>query len=186
MSDRAGGRDASESAFQALGDAVEAGLTPLVADALDLVAGVALDADRVTVAARLQAASRRLRSEMGSVPSPLAALLCGDEAAVAERLDADELAEAQREGSALSTAQAVSYATRTRGRRTRPSSGWASLTPTELEVVSLAAAGLGNRAIGGKLLITEGTVRTHLRHIFAKLDLRSRSELAAAAARRGM
>jgi DNA-binding CsgD family transcriptional regulator len=50
----------------------------------------------------------------------------------------------------------------------------------------LAAAGLGIRAIGVKLLITEGTVRTHLRHIFAKLDLRSRSELAAAAARRGM
>ena len=187
MSDRAQGRDASEPAFRALGDAIEAGLIPLVADALDLVAGVALDADRATVAARLHAASGRLRSEMGCVPSPVAALLRGrDEPAVGQRLDADELARARRQGGALSTAQAVSYATRSRGRRTRPSSGWSSLTPTELEVVTLAAAGLGNRAIGSQLLITEGTVRTHLRHVFAKLDVRSRSELAGAAARRGL
>jgi DNA-binding CsgD family transcriptional regulator len=50
----------------------------------------------------------------------------------------------------------------------------------------LAVAGLGAAAIGGQLLITEGTVRTHLRHVFAKLDMRSRSELAAAATGRGM
>jgi predicted ATPase/DNA-binding CsgD family transcriptional regulator len=179
------GQDASDDAYRALTAAAGAGLRPMVPDALDLIAGLALDVGRIVVAARLHAASQRLRGELGCVLSPLAALVREkDVPAVAVRLDAGELAAAHREGAALTTAQAISYATRSRGRRARPSSGWASLTPTELDVVSLAAAGLGNRAIGGQLLITEGTVRTHLRHVFAKLAVRTRAELAAAAARR--
>jgi predicted ATPase/DNA-binding CsgD family transcriptional regulator len=179
------GQDASEDAYRALAEAGEAGLRPLVPDALDLIAGLALDGGRVVVAARLHAASRRLRGEMGCVVSPLAALVRGkDEPAVAGRLGAAELAVAHEQGAALTSEGAIAYATRSRGRRARPSSGWASLTPTELDVVKLAAAGLGNRAIGGQLLITEGTVRTHLRHVFTKLGMRTRAELAAAAARR--
>jgi len=179
------GHDASEDAYRALTDAAAAGLRPLVPDALDLIAGLALDGGRLVVAARLHAASRRLREEMGCVPSPLAALLRGrDEPALAARLGAAELAVAIEQGAALTSEGAIAYATRSRGRRARPSSGWASLTPTESDVVKLAAAGLGNRAIGGQLLITEGTVRTHLRHVFAKLGVRTRAELAAAAARR--
>jgi hypothetical protein len=136
------GQDASEDAYRALTDATRAGLRPLVPDALDLIAGLALDGGRIVVAARLHAASHRLRGELGCVLSPLAALMREkDEPAVAGRLEAVDLAAAHREGAALTTAQAVSYATRSRGRRTRPSSGWASLTPTELDVVNLAAAG---------------------------------------------
>jgi len=178
------GHDASEDAYRALAEAGAAELRPLVPDALDLIAGLALDGGRVVVAARLHAASRRLRGEMGCVVSPLATLVRGrDEPAVAGRLGAAELAVAHEQGAALSAPEAIAYATRARGRRARPSSGWASLTPTELDVVKLAAAGLGNRAIGGQLLITEGTVRTHLRHVFTKLGMRTRAELAAAAAR---
>jgi len=40
---------------------------------------------------------------------------------------------------------------RSRGRRDRPRSGWASLTPTEREVATLTAAGLTNRDIGAQL-----------------------------------
>lgn len=50
--------------------------------------------------------------------------------------------------------------------------------------MALAARGLRNQAIADQLLIGTGTVRAHLRRIFTKLDIGSRSELAAAAVRR--
>jgi DNA-binding NarL/FixJ family response regulator len=59
------------------------------------------------------------------------------------------------------------------------------LTPTELEVVRHIAAGLANREIGERMFISTGTVKVHLSHIFPKLDMSSRSQLAAEAARRG-
>jgi DNA-binding CsgD family transcriptional regulator len=108
-----------------------------------------------------------------------------DEQAVARLLDPGRLDSAHHEGARLDTTSAVRYALRSRGSRTRPRSGWASLTPTEIEVVGLVALGLGNREIGARLLIAEGTVRTHLRSVFGKLGLHSRTGLAAEAVRRG-
>jgi len=49
----------------------------------------------------------------------------------------------------------------------------------------LAAQGLTNPEIGKRLFIGRGTVKTHLSHVFAKLNVSSRAELAAAASRRG-
>ncbi len=68
-----------------------------------------------------------------------------------------------------------------RGARRRPSTGWASLTPTELEVVRLATQGLTNVEIGRRLFISRRTVETHLSHVFRKLDVSSRVQLAALA-----
>jgi DNA-binding CsgD family transcriptional regulator len=113
---------------------------------------------------------------MGAVVSPLVRIL---EVRV---LDGTGRAE----GASLGWEAAVAYAGRTRGRRSRPRAGWESLTPTEREVVALAAQGLSNGAIGTQLLITAGTVRTHLRSVFGKLGVANRAELAAVAARRGM
>ena len=79
---------------------------------------------------------------------------------------------------------AVGYARRARGERKRPAFGWEALTPTELAVARLAAEGLTNPAIGERLFVSRGTVKTHLEHVYAKLGLRNRAELAAAAARR--
>jgi DNA-binding CsgD family transcriptional regulator len=90
------------------------------------------------------------------------------------------------EGCALDVEAAVAYARRARGERKRPAFGWDSLTPTELNVVRLITAGLTNPAIGERLFISRGTVKTHLEHIYAKLSLRGRAELAATAARRGL
>jgi DNA-binding CsgD family transcriptional regulator len=90
------------------------------------------------------------------------------------------------EGQALAVDDAVAYASRARGERKRPSTGWDSLTPTEVEVVRLAARGLTNPAIGEQLFISAGTVKTHLSHVFAKLGIANRSELAAQAVRRGL
>jgi DNA-binding CsgD family transcriptional regulator len=78
----------------------------------------------------------------------------------------------------------VAYATRSRGPRGRPSAGWASLTPTELEVVALVAEGLTNPQIARRMFISRTTVKTHLSHIFTKLRVTRRAELAALAARR--
>jgi DNA-binding CsgD family transcriptional regulator len=80
--------------------------------------------------------------------------------------------------------EAVALVRRTRGTRSRPSSGWASLTPTELQVVRLAVEGLSNPAIADRLFIGRGTVKTHLSHVYAKLGVANRTELASFAAPR--
>ncbi len=59
-------------------------------------------------------------------------------------------------------------------------SGLGALTPAEHRVAQLAARGHGNRAIAERLYVTQRTVETHLTHAFAKLDITSRAELAAA------
>jgi DNA-binding CsgD family transcriptional regulator len=60
----------------------------------------------------------------------------------------------------------------------RPVTGWASLTPAERRVGELAASGLTNREIADRLRVSAHTVNTHLDHVFAKLSIRSRVELA--------
>jgi DNA-binding CsgD family transcriptional regulator len=85
-------------------------------------------------------------------------------------------------GQGLSLDEAVAYAARKGGGRKRPAAGWASLTPAELEVVRLAGEGLRNDAIARRLFIAPGTVKVHLSHIFAKLGIATRAELAAQAA----
>ena len=93
---------------------------------------------------------------------------------------------AAAEGARLALDQGVEYARRARGRRGRPATGWSSLTPTELEVVRLVAEGLTNPQIGARLFMSRGTVKTHLSHVFTKLDTANRTELAAAAIDRGL
>lgn len=70
-----------------------------------------------------------------------------------------------------------------RGARKRPQFGWASLTPTERTVSDLVAEGLSNPQIGERLFVSRRTVQTHLAHVFAKLQMSSRTELAAAVTR---
>ncbi|TKK76076.1 hypothetical protein FDA38_27010 [Kribbella jiaozuonensis] len=59
----------------------------------------------------------------------------------------------------------------------QPAFGWASMTAAELRVARLAATGLTNRAIADELNVSPHTVESHLRHVFRKLDIRSRVEL---------
>ena len=61
-----------------------------------------------------------------------------------------------------------------------------TLSAREIEVLQRIAAGKSNKEIGAELFISEGTVKTHVKSIFAKLDVVSRTEAVAAATRRGL
>ncbi len=75
-------------------------------------------------------------------------------------------------------------------RRRRPaprsdeSSGWASLTAAEARIAGLVAEGLSNPEIAARLFISRHTVESHLKHIYAKLRIGSRVQLATLAIER--
>ena len=87
------------------------------------------------------------------------------------------------DGAALSPEEAIAYAQRGRGERKRPTTGWGSLTPTELDVVRLVGEGLPNKDIATRLFVSPRTIQSHLRHVYNKLNMSSRVQLAQEAAR---
>jgi DNA-binding CsgD family transcriptional regulator len=81
-------------------------------------------------------------------------------------------------GEALSMRHAISYATRGRGARRRPRTGWGSLTQMERAVVAQAIQGLSNAEIAKQLFISPHTAAWHLSQVYAKLGISSRTQLA--------
>ncbi|MER7466023.1 LuxR C-terminal-related transcriptional regulator [Streptomyces sp. NPDC097981] len=71
-----------------------------------------------------------------------------------------------------------------RSARRRPANGWEALTPAELKVALLVAQGCSNPEIARALFLSARTVQTHVSHILAKLQVRSRAAVAAQAAAR--
>ena len=59
-------------------------------------------------------------------------------------------------------------------------------TMREIEVLQLVADGLVNREIGQRLFLSEETVKSHVRHLLAKLQARSRAHAVAVGYRRGL
>jgi DNA-binding CsgD family transcriptional regulator len=57
-------------------------------------------------------------------------------------------------------------------------SGWAAMTGSEVVVARLVAHGLTNREVAERLFVSPHTVNSHLRHVFGKLGINSRVELA--------
>jgi len=180
-------QQAESLAHEALSFGREAGDQIGVVDALELLARLVAEQNSPREAARLWAAAASMRAELGYRRFPVEQ---GPyEAAVAgtkEALGPEEFAAAWAEGAKLSAEEAIAYAARGRGERKRPGTGWASLTPSELEVVRLVGQHLSNPEIAARLFVSRATVKTHLVHIFGKLGVGSRSELAAEAVRRGM
>ena len=104
-------------------------------------------------------------------------------AALRDATGQKEFDAAWTDGAALSTVEAIAYAQRGRDERKRPSTGWGSLTPTERDVVRLVSEGLGKKDIATRLFISPRTVETHLTHVYSKLGLSSRVQLAQEAIR---
>lgn len=170
---------ALQRCHEALALAVEHDLRALWPDALDTLAAL-VDAEQ---GARLLAAADATRA---TLLLPRDATAARDRDALATRLEAalgvEAFAEASAQAAALGPAEAVAFARRARGSRARPLGGWGSLTPTEREVVQLAVEGCTNPEIGARLFMSRSTVKTHLSHVYAKLGVANRTELATLAA----
>jgi DNA-binding CsgD family transcriptional regulator len=154
-------------------------------DGIELLGVLAAARERFPDAARLLAAAEAARQQLGYLaPGFTANRGAANRAASHARhiLGEESFAQAWEEGRGLSLDDAAAYAARKGGGRKRPAAGWASLTPAEREVARLAGEGLRNDAIARRLFIAPGTVKVHLSHIFAKLGITTRAELAAQAA----
>lgn len=176
---------AEDFAFEWLAHAQQAGSKLWAVDSLELVAGLAAERESFERAARIFGAAQRIRDEIGYPRFPIDREGYESDLGKVRSGLMDEFDQAWSEGANMSAEEAVGYAMRGRGERKRPSSGWAALTPTEVQIVSLVAEGLTNPQIGERLFVSKRTVQGHLGRIFAKLGISSRSELAAEAARRG-
>jgi predicted ATPase/DNA-binding CsgD family transcriptional regulator len=176
---------AEHSHHEALDTIVERSFRLELPAALEALAEVACGLESYSEAARILGASERARRELGLVAWPAQR---AEVAALADRvrdtLGEEPFERARTAGAELSGTQAVAWIRRARGERKRPSAGWESLTPTELEVARHAATGLTNPEIGARMFISRFTVKTHLAHIYAKLGIANRAQLAAEAERR--
>ena len=179
-------QEAESLAHEALTLGREAGDQMGLIDGLEQLAQLAAVQDSKKEAVRLWAAADSRRTEIGY---RFATDRGTQDAALARArasVGADEFDSAWAAGAKLSAEEAIGYAARGRGERKRPSTGWASLTPSELEVVRLVGHHLSNPEIAARLFVSRATVKTHLIHIFAKLSIDSRSELVAEAIKRGI
>jgi DNA-binding NarL/FixJ family response regulator len=100
-----------------------------------------------------------------------------------------ELVRAVRAAAAGEAVLSPTVATRLLGQVRAPAPAPADaepLSPRELEVLELVAAGTTNREIAARLFISEATVKTHLLHVYRKLAVSDRAAAVAAAFRQGL
>jgi DNA-binding CsgD family transcriptional regulator len=171
-------------AHDALACAADVEAYLLIPDILECLAGLAGDAGSHREAARLFGAAHAIRERRGAVRFKIR--VAGYQAAVAALRDAlgeKDFESAWAEGAALSVEEAIAYTQRGRGERKRAATGWGALTPAERDVVRLVSEGLGNKDIATRLFVSPRTVQTHLTHVYAKLSVTSRMQLAHEAAR---
>ena len=173
---------ARQHALAALDACVEGGHLTWVPGCLDALGEVAAGLGNDEDAVRLLAAVEGARAEIGIVRVPPEEEHWAEiDKGLREALGDEGYETARGEGAELSPDEALEWARRSRGPRKRPPGGWEALTPTELKVVELVAEGLTNPQIGERMFVSKATVKTHLAHIFRKLDVHSRTELGARA-----
>jgi DNA-binding CsgD family transcriptional regulator len=175
---------AERDAHDALACAADIEAYLLIPDILECLGELAGEAGSYREAARLFGGAAAIRQRIGSVRFKIYdADYDASAASLRDALGNSDFDAAWAEGAGLSTEEAIAYAQRGRGQRKRPTSGWASLTPTELDVVRLVSEGLTNNDIATRLFVSPRTVQTHLTHVYTKLGLTSRVQLVQEAAR---
>ncbi len=181
--------EAAATAGRGAALARERGMPAVLADCLDEQGHLDEDADRHREALAIRVRHglrpgivRSLEALVAYAPEEQAARLRAAAAAARVQLGLASGARPPDDaGAVMSLEEASAYASRARGSRRRPDRGWGSLTPAELEVVRLAVDGLSNPEIGARLYMSRSTVKTHLSHVYAKLGVANRTELAAQA-----
>jgi ATP/maltotriose-dependent transcriptional regulator MalT len=148
---------------------------------LEGLAGVAAAAGQVVQAARLLGAAQVARESIG-VPLPITWRANYDRAlsVVRERLDQAPFASAWAEGRAMSPEQAIEYIlkepyVKLSATNAKPAHDPNALTPREMQVLRLVAAGLTDARIAEELVVSARTVNAHLGSIYSKLGVNSRS-----------
>jgi DNA-binding CsgD family transcriptional regulator len=155
-----------------------------IPDNLECLGTLAGEAGSHREAARLFGAAHGIRQRMGAVRFKVwHARYQASVAALRNAMGEHDFDAAWADGAGLSTEEAIAYAQRGRGERKRPTTGWASLTPAEIDVIRLVSEGLTNNDIATRLFVSPRTVQTHLTHVYDKLGLTSRVQLAQEAAR---
>jgi predicted ATPase/class 3 adenylate cyclase/DNA-binding CsgD family transcriptional regulator len=168
-------------AEEGLGSSHRSGARLAVIEFLELLALLCVDDERYLEAGRLLGAAAAERRQTGYIRFvPDQADVDAATAKVEAMLGSPGLAAALSQGASISVDEVVAYLRRGRGRRGRPSAGWSSLTPTEQKVVELIGGGLSNAEIGERMFVSTATVKTHLHHIFGKLGVANRRQLARA------
>ena len=173
---------ALQLADEGMGSTRSSGAQLLVVDFLELLALLAADNGRYVEAGRLLGAVATEREHLGyarfALDRPDVELTIRN---IGSALGPPGFLAAWSDGTSLSLDDAVGYARRRRGPRGRPRSGWASLTPTERKVAELVVEGLSNEGIGARMFVSTATVKSHLNHVFGKLGVTNRRQLADAA-----
>jgi non-specific serine/threonine protein kinase len=160
----------------------QVGSKEALVDAVARIACLAVAAGRAVAGARLLGAVEALGPALGYVlERPEQARCARAVEAAREALGGEALADARVAGRALSLEQAVAEAAAVLGRLRAPKATGVGLTPRELEVLRLLAAGRSDREIAGELFISHRTVHRHVANVYAKLGVDSRAAAARAA-----
>ena len=165
-----------------------------VPDGVETLAAVTLARGEPERAARLLGAAEALRLTIGVPVPPADRPRCESLLAAARsRLGKAAFAQARQEGRRMPLERALPDEPEV-GDDDAPALGGATahgragapLTARQVEVAALVAEGLTNRQIAERLVIAEGTARIHLEHIFRRLGVTSRAQLAAWAVEHGL
>jgi predicted ATPase/DNA-binding CsgD family transcriptional regulator len=170
----------------------QTGSKPDIAPCLEGLARVAGAQGEPARAARLCGAAEVLREAIGApVQPPARAAHERTLSAIRAGLGEDGFSVARAEGRVMSLDQAVAYALKPASPPSRPAASrvndpWEPLTSREREVAALVARGLTNRQVAQVLVIAERTADTHVANILRKLELATRTQLAAWTIQQGL
>jgi DNA-binding NarL/FixJ family response regulator len=191
-------RDGLRGAFTGEPDIEVIGEAGNGAEALALVARFAPDLvlmdlrmpemDGVTAIRKLREASPAVRvlvlTTFDSETDVLPAIEAGATGYLLKDAPTAELLRAVRAAARGESVLSPTVAGHLMGQVRKPAQG--TLTKRELEVLQLVADGATNRAAATKLFISEASIKTHLLHVYAKLEVRDRAAAVGEAYRRGL